>query len=142
MAGPTTDCFRVAFLGQVGQRKGLSYLIEGFRLAGLDDSELVLIGRPIGLDRPWQGVPGRPAVGPLPHFELPAMLQSCDVIALPSLVEGFPIAVLEGMACGLPAIISENLGHDIVEDGIDGLRRPDPRPRGDRRAPARTACRQ
>jgi glycosyltransferase involved in cell wall biosynthesis len=117
---PPEDTFRVAFLGQIGQRKGLSYLVEGFRLAGLDDAELLLIGRPMGTGRPWEGVPGVRHVPALPHFMLPDELRRCHVIALPSLVEGFPVSVLEGMACGLPAIISENLGHDIVSDGVDG----------------------
>jgi starch synthase len=113
--------FRVAFLGQITQRKGISYLVDGFRRAGLDGAELVLIGQPIGTSRPWMGKPGIRHVPPMPRFMLPATLQSCDAIALPSLVEGFPISVLEGMACGLPAIISENLGHDIVQDGVDGF---------------------
>jgi alpha-maltose-1-phosphate synthase len=117
---PDESTFRVAFLGQIGQRKGLSYLVDGFRQAGLEDSELVLIGQPMGLERPWEGLPGVRHVPAMPNFRLPEVLRTCHVIALPSLVEGFPISVLEGMACGLPAIISENLGHDVVEDGVDG----------------------
>ena len=112
---------RVVFLGQITQRKGISYLIDGFRRAGLEDAELVLVGQPIGTSGPWIGTPGVRHVPPMPRFMLPETLQTCDAIVLPSLVEGFPISVLEGMACGLPAIISENLGHDIVEDGVDGF---------------------
>lgn len=113
--------FRVLFLGQITQRKGLSYLVEGFRRARLDDAELVLVGRPFGTVRPWMDIPGVRHVGALPRFQLPEVLRTCHVIALPSIVEGFPISVLEGMACGLPAIISENIGRDIVEDGVDGF---------------------
>lgn len=115
------DVFRVAFLGELSQRKGLSYLIDGFRAAALGDSELLLIGRSHTIAGPWTGKPGVRYVGPMPHFMLPDLLRSCHVIALPSLVEGFPVSVLEGMACGLPAIISENIGRDIVEDGHDGF---------------------
>jgi glycosyltransferase involved in cell wall biosynthesis len=57
----------------------------------------------------------------MPNFMLPDVLRSCHVMALPSLVEGFPVSVLEAMACGLPAIISENIGGDIVEDGREGF---------------------
>jgi glycosyltransferase involved in cell wall biosynthesis len=121
--------FRIAFLGQITQRKGISYLIDGFQRAGLDDAELVLIGAPIGTSAPWAGKPGIRHQPPLPRFMVPSVLRECHVIALPSLIEGFPISVLEGMACGLPAIISENLGHDFVEEGVDGyvvpIRDPD-----------------
>jgi hypothetical protein len=119
---PEEEPFRVAFLGQITQRKGISYLIEGFRRAQLPDAELVLIGQPFG-DRPWpwEGTPGLRHVPPMPRFMLPDTLRTCHVIALPSLVEGFPISVLEGMACGLPAIVSENIGRDFVEDGANGF---------------------
>ncbi len=43
------------------------------------------------------------------------------MIVLPSLIEGFPSTPLEGMACGLPAIVSDHtFGHDVIEDGVDG----------------------
>jgi glycosyltransferase involved in cell wall biosynthesis len=113
--------FRVLFLGQITQRKGLSYLIDGFRRAALEDAELVLLGRPIGPTSPWMDTPGVRHVPPMPRFLLPEVLRKCHVIALPSIVEGFPIAVLEGMASGLPAVISENIGADFVEDGVDGF---------------------
>jgi starch synthase len=117
----TDDIFRVAFLGQITQRKGISYLVEGFKRAALSDAELVLIGAPIGDSQPWANTPGIRHIPPMARFLLPEQLRKCHVVALPSLVEGFPISALEGMACGLPAIISENLGHDIVQDGIDGF---------------------
>ncbi len=113
--------FRIAFLGQITQRKGLSYLIDGFARAGLSDAELVLIGAPVGTTRAWIDKPGVRHVPPMARFMLPETLRTCHVIALPSLVEGFPISVLEGMACGLPPIISENLGRDFIEDGVDGF---------------------
>jgi alpha-maltose-1-phosphate synthase len=115
-----TDVFRVAFMGELSQRKGLSYLIDGFARAGLDDAELVLIGGARG-SRPWAGRPGVRHVPPMANFLLPDVLRTCHAIALPSLVEGFPVSVLEAMACGLPAIISENIGDDIVEEGVDGF---------------------
>ena len=121
--------FRVVLLGELSQRKGLSYLIDGFERAGLADSELVLIGRSHVVNGPWTGRANVRHVRPVAHFMLPELLRTCHVIALPSLVEGFPVSILEGMACGLPAIISENLGYDIVEDGRDGwvvpIRDPD-----------------
>ena len=36
--------FRVLFVGQIGQQKGLSYLLDGFEAAALPDAELLLAG--------------------------------------------------------------------------------------------------
>ena len=38
-----------------------------------------------------------------------AYLKSCQLLVMPSSFEGFPIAHLEAMACGLPAVISEHV---------------------------------
>ncbi|MBU2812599.1 glycosyltransferase family 4 protein [Acidithiobacillus thiooxidans] len=43
------------------------------------------------------------------HEELPKLLQNYHVLLFPSLSEGFPLAALEGMACGL-ALITTSTG--------------------------------
>ncbi len=51
-----------------------------------------------------------------------ARLQDADVFLLSSLSEGISNAVLEGMACGLPAITSDVGGMaEAVSDGVEGL---------------------
>ncbi len=52
--------------------------------------------------------PGRPLVltGPLPDAALPALLRRADVVAMPSLREGFGLVVLEALACGTPVVAS------------------------------------
>jgi glycosyltransferase involved in cell wall biosynthesis len=127
---PPEGTFRVAFVGQITQRKGISYLVEGFKRAELADAELMFVGRPVGPTQPWIDEPNVRYVPAVPRFELPEILRTAHAIALPSILEGFGATALEGMACGLPAIVSENsLGHDVVEDGVDGwvlpIRDPD-----------------
>ena len=68
----------------------------------------------------------RPAVagrvfrhGRLRQTELVGVLQSCDIFCLPSLYEGMSLAVLEGMACGLDAIVSPVAGYS--EDASPAL---------------------
>jgi glycosyltransferase involved in cell wall biosynthesis len=118
---PPEGTFRVAFVGQITQRKGISYLVEGFQRAELEDAELLFIGRPVGPREPWIDVPRVRYVPAMPRFMLPEVLRTAHVVALPSILEGFGATALEGMACGLPAIVSENsLGRDVIEDGVDG----------------------
>jgi glycosyltransferase involved in cell wall biosynthesis len=122
--------FRIAFVGQITQRKGISYLVEGFKRAELGDAELLFIGRPVGPRTPWINEPRVRHVPAVPRFMLPEILREAHVTAMPSILEGFGATSLEGMACGLPALVSENsMAHDVIEDGVDGwvlpIRDPD-----------------
>jgi len=46
--------------------------------------------------------------GNLPYKELPIFYQGARVFVFPSLYEGFGLPVLESLACGTPAVISNN----------------------------------
>ncbi|HEX2015486.1 MAG TPA: glycosyltransferase family 4 protein [Solirubrobacteraceae bacterium] len=114
--------FRVLFGGQLTQRKGLSYAVEGFSRAGLPDAELVLQGGVVGRSRPWSSVPNVRHVGHLPYEEQPTVLATADVFLFPSLAEGFPQTPLQAMASGLPVVVSENtFGPGVVADGEQGF---------------------
>ncbi|MEE7494485.1 MSMEG_0565 family glycosyltransferase [Methylobacterium oryzae CBMB20] len=45
--------------------------------------------------------------GPVPQAEMPALYRRADLLAFPSWTEGFGLCVLEAMACGTPAIVSD-----------------------------------
>ena len=56
------------------------------------------------------------------HDELPGFLNASDVVVLPSVREQFGQVLVEGMACGLPAIAVDAHGPgEIVERRRDGL---------------------
>jgi glycosyltransferase involved in cell wall biosynthesis len=55
------------------------------------------------------------------HAELPAMLSAADVVVLASVREQFGLALVEGKACGLPAIGVDRYGpSEIVRAGETG----------------------
>ncbi len=117
---PDDGVFRILFVGQITQRKGVSYLVDAFRAAAIPHSELLLAGAIVG-DAPWAGRRGVRHQPPLPRSELPAVYACADVSVLPSLAEGFGLTAMEAMASGRPVIVSEHtFGRDVVDDGVNG----------------------
>ncbi|MEJ0070533.1 MAG: glycosyltransferase family 4 protein [Pseudomonadota bacterium] len=112
--------FRLLYVGQISQRKGIKYLLEAVKQLALPDLELVLVGGVVGSGAglaPYAGyfrhVPN------VPHAEVQRLFQSADLFVYPSLHEGSALAIFEAMASGLPVITTENAG-SMVRDGIDG----------------------
>jgi len=44
--------------------------------------------------------------GPLPDEDIPSLYRLADVVAMPSLREGFGLVVLQGLASGVPVVAS------------------------------------
>lgn len=54
--------------------------------------------------------------------DVPEILLASDVIALSSIHEGMPLAILEGMAAGKPAVVTDVGGcREVVEHGVTGF---------------------
>jgi glycosyltransferase involved in cell wall biosynthesis len=122
-AAPTAPRpFTAVFSGQIGQRKGLSYLLDGYRAFAHEDTALRLIGNFAGSSAPLKPYAGLYAH--VPHMTRPDLAEAyrnSDVLVFPSLLEGMGLVVLEAMACGIPAIVTPNGPGDLVRDGIDGF---------------------
>ncbi|ADB42260.1 glycosyltransferase family 4 protein [Spirosoma linguale] len=114
---------RVLFAGSMGQRKGLGDLFEAVKLLNHPDLELVVMGSllsPMEFYRSqYAGFtyePGRP------HDQVLALMRSCDVFCLPSIVEGRALVMQEAMSQGLPLIITPNTGGaDLIKEGKTGF---------------------
>ncbi len=60
--------------------------------------------------------------GEILHEKLPGIYQKADFFILPSKSEGHPLTLLEGMACGLPLIVSDILNlREIINKSKSGL---------------------
>ena len=122
-AGPRRDrVFRALFVGQIGQRKGLSYLLKGYELFRRPDSELHIVGNFVAGGKVYDRF--RPLFRHTRNVlqsELPALFHEADVFVFPSLIEGMPLVVLEAMACGVPVITARNGADEVVRDGVDGF---------------------
>ena len=59
---------------------------------------------------------------PRPHHDVLRLMRSCDVLVLPSIVEGRALVQQEAMACGLPLIVTKNAGgDDLIAEGETGF---------------------
>jgi glycosyltransferase involved in cell wall biosynthesis len=113
---------RVLFAGALHQRKGIGYLLEAIDLLG-SNVELTLIGQRLAANpivdaacRRWRWFES------LPHSGVLDVMMDSDVLVLPSLSEGFGLVVTEALACGLPVIVTPNVGaSDLVCDGREGF---------------------
>ena len=114
---------RFVFVGGTKQLKGLSYMLEAFQKVDHRKATFTIIGidnlseelkRKYGKDVCFRGS--------VLHDQIPQELQHYDVMIFPSLGEGFSLAIIEGMACGLPVIATNHTGaNDIIEDGNNGF---------------------
>jgi glycosyltransferase involved in cell wall biosynthesis len=78
------------------------------------------------LKRRWAFNPGVRWMGALSHAALLELYTQQDVFVLPTRFEGFPVAMLEAMAAGLAAIVSDIPSGvpEIVDDQVNGERPP------------------
>ncbi|RZS33904.1 glycosyltransferase involved in cell wall biosynthesis [Herbihabitans rhizosphaerae] len=118
----------VAFLGALEPRKNVPALIRGFANAcrgRADPPALVLAGQPgwdSQVERALDAVPHRLRViraGYLAFEHLAGFLGGAEVVAYPSLGEGFGLPVLEAMSCGACVLTTRRLA--LPEVGGDAV---------------------
>lgn len=115
------------FVGRLSEEKGLRVLLEAW----------VRLGIPVPLriagDGPMREEIARllqekkrervELLGPVAHAEIIALMRGARFLLFPSIwYEGFPLAIVEAFACGLP-VIASRLGAmaEIITDGQVGL---------------------
>jgi glycosyltransferase involved in cell wall biosynthesis len=109
--------FVIGYVGRLVVEKGIDWLLESWRAAGLPDNvRLVLIGQ-----GPMEPVIRAAAnadarirlIGPVPFEEVPTVMASLDALVLPSLTtrdwcEQYGRVITEAMASGVPVIASDS----------------------------------
>jgi len=106
----------VLAVGTLERRKGLEVLFDAARLAAARGAPwpLVLAGAEgnhgAALAAAADALPGCRRLGPVNDHELVSLYRAADVVAAPSLAEGFGIVPLEAMACGTPVVVAGQSG--------------------------------
>lgn len=110
--------FRVIYVGSLTYRKGIHYLVEGYRQAAIAGARLVLVGGPSDETGKMIGElpPGLERVGHVPQSELVRHYRRASVFVLASIEEGMAMVQAQALACGLPLICTENTGgEDLLQ---------------------------
>ncbi|MGB2705796.1 MAG: glycosyltransferase family 4 protein [Candidatus Omnitrophota bacterium] len=115
--------FQVLFVGSVGQRKGIKYLLDAIKRLDTDKIRLKIIGPIIGTGSTFRNYSRAcEYLGLLGQDEIIRHMHECDCLVLPSLFEGFGLVIPEAMATGMPVIASTHTAApDIIQQGIDGF---------------------
>lgn len=121
---PTARPLTVGFVGALSQRKGARYLLSALAAMPKGSVRLILYTRATverDLIRGFESVDVE-IRGGLSDVELSADIKRCDVVALPSIAEGFGLVILEAMACGVPVLCTTSTGGaDFITHRQNGL---------------------
>jgi glycosyltransferase involved in cell wall biosynthesis len=123
MRNHSSGPLRVLFVGSLGQRKGISYLLEAVSQLG-DAVSLTLIGRPTttSCDPLNAALQRHNWIPSLPHGAILEQMRQHDVLVFPSLFEGFGLVLTEALSQGLPVIASPNTAApELIRDGVEGF---------------------
>jgi alpha-maltose-1-phosphate synthase len=115
--------FRILFVGGVGQRKGIKYLLEAVKKLHSTEVELVLVGPILGSGKALSQYSGLcKCLGRVDQHRVVEELYRSHVLVLPSVFEGFGLVIPEAMATGIPVIAStHSSGPEIIENGREGF---------------------
>jgi glycosyltransferase involved in cell wall biosynthesis len=110
---------RFLFVGTMTYRKGINLLLQAFQELQLPNVELVLIGPMADAEDMMQQHEDLYTYIPFTHQEeLVRHYQAADVFIFPSYLDSWAQTVVEAMACGTPAIVTEHTGaKDAVQRG-------------------------
>ncbi|HLE83762.1 MAG TPA: glycosyltransferase family 4 protein [Thermoanaerobaculia bacterium] len=120
----------VLYAGRLRTRKAVAVLLEAFARLRVERPGAVLVLVGDGEQRPaLQAQASRLGIedavrlpGAQPRDAMSAFYGAADLFCLPSLYEGFPLAILEAMAAGLPVVATAVAGvPEAVEHGVTGL---------------------
>jgi glycosyltransferase involved in cell wall biosynthesis len=120
---------RVAWIGSYIQRKGITYGLRALNrvMRAHPSVRVTFAGTGAAAETVLEDFEEdlRQRVTVYPRYrrtDLPKLVQGHEILLFPTLFEGSPVALLEGMALGLAPIASNVPGpQDVIQDGVNGI---------------------
>jgi glycosyltransferase involved in cell wall biosynthesis len=120
---PTSKGTVMLFVGGLIFRKGIDILLAAYAEAFSAEDDVCLVVKGFGAGTVYRDMaleqhvdqfrlrPGAPEIvtidADVPFADLPSLYRAADVLVQPYRGEGFCLPVLEGLACGLPVVVTE-----------------------------------
>ena len=123
---PQAGRFDVLFVGGMGLRKGVQYLVQAYQKLQHPAKSLTFVGAPseelmahLQARQLWPH--DARVLGHMPQQALKDIMSRSHVLVLPSIEEGLAMVQAQAMACACPVIASTNTGSaDLFTDGREG----------------------
>lgn len=96
---------QVLFAGNLTPRKGAQWILP--IAERLDEGIRILYTQGLRTRRVLPEHPRLSCVGNVPYESMPELYRQVDIVLLPTVREGLPMAVLEAMSCGLPVVATD-----------------------------------
>jgi glycosyltransferase involved in cell wall biosynthesis len=114
------DRIRVFFSGNLTRRKGAHWLPAIAKK--IEKNAAIFFTRGIGGKGRLIAKENLQTVGLVPFHQMPNRYRQMDILLMPTVREGFGLAVAEAMACGLPVVASDCSSiPELVDDGKGGF---------------------
>lgn len=114
------DKIKVLFSGNLISRKGAQWLLPIAEL--LDKRISIYYTSGLRENSKLVAHPRMHALGRIPHEKMPEIYQQMDILLFPSVREGFGLAAVEAMACGLPIVATNGSSlPEVVTDLKGGI---------------------
>lgn len=116
---------RILMVGSLERRKGHETMIEA--LGRLDDRYQLVVAGTGPDEHRIRSLASRAGLGQRIELigrsnDIAGLMASCDILAVPSLLEATPYVILEAMAAARPVVASRIFGiPELVEEGVTGL---------------------
>jgi len=120
---PPQDKFKAIFVGHGCLTSGIPYLLQAWEDLNLDNSELIIVGI-MGEEfkNYYSYLENVRFLDQVPVDQVRSFYHECSVLVHPGISGPGARTVLEGLCCGLPAIVSENQGYkDLIQNNENGF---------------------
>lgn len=128
--GLATDDFILLSVGELIPRKNHQVVLKALgclqKQGNLGNIQYVICGQGAKMDE-LKALAKSLDIADHVHFlgyrrDIPDICSASDVFMFMSLQEGLPVALMEAMACGLPAVCTNIRGNtDLIENGVTGF---------------------